>query len=562
MHHQHTRALALPMALVLLIALASPALSAEKKEKDSRPEYTLAPVVTTAEKRKENIQDVPASIAAISDVTIEDASMTSTEDALASVPNIHLTRLAGHSGISFINSRGVSGSTYAGSNGTALYVDGAYFAGGVDTDLLDVERIEVLRGPQGTLYGRNTQAGVVSIISKKPGNEWEGKASADIGNYASMDYRASAGGPIIADTLFLRIAGRLFESDGYLVNKFNDNHIDARNDKMGRLALRWTPTDRIEVNLSTDTQSYSGSYGGYIPMDKMRERPHEVNYNFDGSAEQDSNSQILRAEYSHPRFTLTSVSTRRRWKSDEWTDLDFSPADIMYANYFHESTGYSQELRIASSDEKKTDWKWLLGTYLFNEKFTTDYLTSYRQGVPAFGIPPFENYKYNVTETNGYAVFGQTTYTLFDKLDLTAGLRYDYEEKDFKYKEHNIPDLSAARMPPRISAGNRRLFPRPSQGGDRIPMDQGFHDLCQCRQGLQERRIQRLQHGRCRKALRIRILMELRGGHQVNVARQPVANQPDGLLHRLAEQPGHPAGHFVRGPHHQCSGSLQPRLRT
>lgn len=128
------------------------------KEEETRKEYELGTITVTAEKRKESIQKVPVSISALSDIQIEDAGIVDIEDVIYQIPNLHMMKTGSHGSQSTLFMRGIMS---IGEPTVGFYVDDVYYSGGFDTELLDVERIEVLRGPQGTLYGRNTEAGVI-----------------------------------------------------------------------------------------------------------------------------------------------------------------------------------------------------------------------------------------------------------------------------------------------------------------------------------------------------------------------------------------------------------------
>jgi iron complex outermembrane receptor protein len=416
------------------------------KEEETRKEYELEIITVTAEKRKENIQEVPVSISALSDIQIEDAGIVDIEDVIYQIPNLHMMKTGSHGSQTTLFMRGIMS---IGEPTVGFYVDDVYYSGGFDTELLDVERIEVLRGPQGTLYGRNTEAGVINIVTKKPGNQWEGKASASYGNYNSQNYSAAISGPLVQDKLFFRVSGKYFLSDGYFDNTFLDNDdADDRDDLNGRAVLRWAPTEDLDITLSNEYRRYRDGYACFAPLDEVRRNPHDVSLDFEGSADQDVNGQTLRLVYDREWFTLTSITSLRDWKSDEALDLDFSPVDFMRQQILYEYDTFSQEVRIASP-EGSGPFRWLGGGYFFDEKKDTEFTFDYRQGYPAWGIPPFKSYLNNVLDTKGYAFFGQATYTLFKKLDLTAGLRYDNEEKDFTFDGYYDQDLSPWGMLPK-----------------------------------------------------------------------------------------------------------------
>jgi len=416
------------------------------KKEENRKEYEIGTMTVTAEKREEDIQDIPVSISALSDIEIEDAGIVDIEDLIYQIPNLHMVKTGSHNPYGSLFIRGLS--TVINST-VGFYVDDVYYSGGSDTELFDVERIEVLRGPQGTLYGRNAEAGVINIVSKKPGNQWEGKASVSYGNFNTQNYNAGIGGPLFQNKLFFRVSGKYLRSNGYFDNKFNGNdECDDRDNFNNRTLLRWTPTDAWDITLSTEFQKYRDGNACFAPLEDVRHNPHDVNLDLEGSDDQDANGQALRVAYENEWFTLTSITSLRDWESEMNIDIDFSPIDYMRLKFFNASDTFGQEIRLASA-KGSAPLQWLAGIYFFDEKIDAKNTYDYRQGYPAWGLPPFQDYQDSVTDTQGYAFFGQTTYTLFEKLDLTAGLRYDHETKDFEFDGHFDQDLSMFGMLPK-----------------------------------------------------------------------------------------------------------------
>lgn len=410
------------------------------QEEQALKSYELEGITVTAEKRKKNIQEIPASITALSEIQIEDAKIVDTEDLTYLIPNLFMIKSGNHGAGGFLSIRGIT-PTMAGAPTVGFYVDDIYYSG-FDIELFDLERIEVLKGPQGTLYGRNTEAGVINIITKKPGNQWEGKAAAGYGNYNSQNYNVSIGGPLVQDKLFFRVAGKYFLSDGYFDNTFLDNDdADDRDDLDGRALLRWLPTDSWDVMLSGEFQRYRDGNACFAPLDEVRRNPHDVNVDFEGSAEQDKNGQNLKVLHKGEWFTFTAISGLRHEKYEEENELDFSSADLMRLQMSKDTDIFSQEIRIASAKDS-TPLEWLAGIYYFDEEEDSKVSFAMRQGIPPYGIPPFQNITDSTTDTKGYALFGQATYTLFEKLGLTAGLRYDHDKKKFEFDNYYDQDLS------------------------------------------------------------------------------------------------------------------------
>lgn len=210
-----------------------------QKEK-ARGEYKLETITVTSQKREENIQEVPASITALSEIQIEDAGIKDMEDLAYYTPNLHIVKIGNHAE-QYPVIRGMFNRMTSGNPVVEVFVDGVGYSRclAYDPDLYDIERIEVLKGPQGTLFGCNTEAGAINITTKKPGNIWEGKASAGYVNYDSQDYSAAIRGPLIKDRLFFGISGKRYLSDGYYENDYlGTDDVEDMDDMSGRARLR------------------------------------------------------------------------------------------------------------------------------------------------------------------------------------------------------------------------------------------------------------------------------------------------------------------------------------
>jgi iron complex outermembrane receptor protein len=219
----------------------------EKKEEVKRP-VEIGRMTVTAQKREENVQDVPASISVFSDIEIEDADIRDIVDLVHFSPNMHM-KIPGTDNMIVI--RGISTFDMSKYSPVGFYVDDICFPVNYmqNPDLFDIERIEVLKGPQGTLYGRNSESGVINIITKQPDNELRGKIFGEYGNYDTShgnidSYRAggSISGPIVRDKLYLGLSGQWEDSDGFMKNEYNDDDEAAEIDHInGRATLRWDP---------------------------------------------------------------------------------------------------------------------------------------------------------------------------------------------------------------------------------------------------------------------------------------------------------------------------------
>jgi iron complex outermembrane receptor protein len=332
-------------------------------------------------------------------------------------------------------------------------------------ELFDLESMEVLRGPQGTLYGRNTESGLINMVTKKPGNVFEGKAFGGYGNYDSYRIGANIRGPILKDKLYIGVSGQVKVSDGYVENKFNDDDKAADVEhKNGRVTLRFTPTDGWDISLIGNTMDTDDHYGEWRYINgPMKTDPHEIKQDEDQYSKQKGNDYTLRVKYTGDSFNLISVSSLVDYEHDCFSDMDFGadPQNRTTGTATYEDKQFSQEIRV-SSPEDSGPFEWLAGVYGFDEELDTyfDYYIVNAWGMADMSLMrPVAN-----IDTRGYAGFGQGTYTLFDKLHLTAGLRYDHQDLEgdvsgkyfdfatFSYKDYDCDkDLDYDEWLPKFS---------------------------------------------------------------------------------------------------------------
>ncbi len=396
-------------------------------ETQYRHNVGLETITVTAEKREEDIQDVPVSITALSSLQIEDAGISTISDISTRIPNLTIFNWGSRS-YSFVFVRGIGATKNEPAIG--FYVDDVnYLSSGVfDTNLFDIERIEVLRGPQGTLYGRNSLGGVINIITRKPDNEFHSRLTATAGNFNKAEVNAALRAPVVKDKLFLGLSAMFAERDGYIENDFLNRDMDYRESFSGRGMLRWLPNDRLDFTLNLDGEKINDGVFPLTTWDEVKRRPFHVNYDFEGENERDIFGSSLRAVYEAPLFKLTSITAWREWQNDVSFDPDFTPLKMFTGFVNSDNNQLTQELRF-SSHEGDTDLKWLFGAYYFKNNSEVGTQTFNHQS-------PGGRYAFSDLTSEGYAFFGQATYTLFNKLDLTAGLRYDHEDKDMDHASH------------------------------------------------------------------------------------------------------------------------------
>ncbi len=410
-----------------------PMVSAGEKQTNTstEKEYKLEPVIVTAEKREIDVQEIPGSVSVIDTKQIEDFNLKTTMDIVSMTPNLYITQSGNPMTASYASMRGIT-SSMTGTSVLGFYVDGVYYSPGLDISLFDVERIEVLRGPQGTLYGRDSEAGIVNVVTKRPGDQWESSLSVDIGSFKTYEGKAMVSGPVIQDRLGVRGAIRYYETDNYFENRYDgSDDINRMENLDGRLSLVATPSDQLDLQLIYDFQHYdSPSYAPFAPMDSDDLRK-SIDMDYPGESDKDANGLSLRAEAKWSDVSLVSITTGRTEDYLAANDIDLMPVDLNNMIIDGETDTMSQELRLFSTDERP--FQWLGGLFFLWEKRSRDYDVWMNFMNMGMGMPGETLYLRNETETTGFALFGETSYRFFDRLKLTLGLRYDLEQKDFDY---------------------------------------------------------------------------------------------------------------------------------
>ncbi|MGD1850108.1 MAG: TonB-dependent receptor domain-containing protein [Cyanophyceae cyanobacterium] len=386
-------------------------------------------IIVTAEKRPEDLQDVPLGVTALTEQDIEDADITSLEEISRNTPNFSFFP-SGNRFFSLYSIRGISnGSSLANRDPIDFYIDGVPtgLVAFTNLDLPDLERVEILRGPQSVLYGRNALAGVVNIITRKPTNEFEVTGSGQYGNFDDLDFRASVSGPIIDDELFFRLSGSYGSRDGYVRNTFLDQDIDYQSGWTGRAQLRWVPSEEWDILLNASFDDYDEGGPPYVVLDQSD--PFESEQDFDGFNELTSDSQSLRVAYTHLNFRITSVTVRRFSRTGFEFDGDASTLDGLLRTTGEANTSvFSQEL-LLQSPEDVDKFQWTAGAYFeSNQLNQSDNGIEFGADVALLGFP-FPAGASSLgdveTDTTTFALFGQVSYQPTEALTLTAGLRYE-----------------------------------------------------------------------------------------------------------------------------------------
>ena len=428
----------------LVLGLNVPAATAQTEGIQASPQPIR--IVVTAEKTPEDIQDVPISLTAITEQEIEDADITSLEEIARNTPNFSFFP-SGDRSFAVYSIRGLSNSSFISTRDPVdFYLDGVPygFASFLDVDLPDLERVEVLRGPQNVIYGRNSLAGVVNLITRKPSDVFEFSGVTSYGNFEDLDVGVSVSGPLIEDQLFFRLSGSYGSREGYVRNTLLDRDVNEQSGGNGRIKLLWTPSEAWDIALNASFDDYQDGASSYVPLSQSD--PFEAEQNIDGFNELTVNAQSLRIAYTFPSFRVTSITAHRRSRNDFEYDADYTAADAAVRVVDELMTRiFSQELRLQSPEEADRI-EWLLGAYYESNQLDSrdNGLRFGSEAATLFNLPEGAlNLSDSEVNSNSFAVFGQVSYRPIEALTLTTGLRYEMTNSTLESFERtlSIPNL-------------------------------------------------------------------------------------------------------------------------
>lgn len=394
----------------------------------------LADLIVTGQKTPTSLQEAPLSETAVSADVIQSADVRMIQDAVKFAPNTFINEFTARK-LSNPFFRGIGGSPL--NPGVTTYFDGVPILHGnaANLNFLNVEQIELVRGPQSTLFGRNNLGGLILVNSADPEEFWTGQTVASVGDYSMFDVRATASGPL-SDTAGVSVSGGYETRDGYHVNQVTGHDVDTRSSRFGKVRFLLQPTEDLTMRLTVSGESsHDGDYG-LNDLAALRLRPYIVNRDFEGSLERDAVLASLDLRYNMGSVDFTSLTGYLNWKTSNITDLDYSAAPGITRRDEEEGDQFTQELRFSSAADSPmiigngAGLSWQAGLFLF----TQDYAQAATNQInPPFGGPvpfPFATTTTADLEDFGLGLYLHGTLRLADRLDLTAGVRGDYEEKE------------------------------------------------------------------------------------------------------------------------------------
>ncbi len=390
-------------------------------------------ITVTANKVEEDITDVPQSITVIDDEILKEKGLKNIPEVLNQIPNMN----AKSNGA--VNFRGLQPSYFTNNNPVVIYIDGVAYSSssGFDASLLNVERIEVLRGPQGTLYGKDAIGGVIKVVTKEPGNEWHGNIGAEYGSYNDIEGSFNVSGPLIQDKLYLGVNARYQQDDGWITNDYTgDDEANKSNRQNLGAFLLYKPTDRFTAKLTLSGDFYEqdwfsgcGLPGGTDASVFDRDDAENCSFDEETSSQTDSLAQSLHLTYEFDSVTLSSTTTHRDVELESFGDrdrmADTSWDGLIQFNYEYTET-WTEEVRVSSNNTEGV--RWIAGAY-----FDTGDMEKDPYGIQAVRQGSYYEQKFlSETESETMAVFGQAMIPFFHSFELTLGGRYQRIEKEMR----------------------------------------------------------------------------------------------------------------------------------
>jgi iron complex outermembrane receptor protein len=431
-------------------------------------EATGAEIYVTTRHREERLQDVPVSVTAVSGDTLNVQHLDRVADFAAKLPNFSAVQQ--NTRVSGIYVRGLGGNANndGAESGVGLIVDNVFFThvGFSWLDFVDLDHVELVRGPQGTLLGKNTTIGALIVTTKKPSFDPELNLEAGYANFGRYQVRANATGPIVDDVLAYRVTGYLDRSDGWIRNKVDgEKYLDVnRKAVRGQLLLTLPDFTNRLIAEYYETSEYNNFYPPFADANtyvngtaraaswdnKLRtifgytpnyDSPHNADYNTQNRITSKVKGVSNQFDWELGTHTLTSVSAWRQLRFRPSNDSDGSPFSILRAGFDVDVDQYSQELRIASPTGGAFDYQ--VGGYFLREDLVSNNRSTFQSdstryfltgALPSAYLLPLildgvEYSQRGKAQITSGAVFGQGTWHATDRLSLTAGVRYTREKK-------------------------------------------------------------------------------------------------------------------------------------
>ena len=439
--------------LPAVILLALPAVTiAENDEPDEQIEEARAGldrITVTAQRIEESLQDVPIAVSAVESETLEQSGIGNVDDLSMRVPGLSIGRFNPAQPQIYIRGIGSTDQSASGDPSVGVFIDGVYISrhGAMDLDFFDLERVEVLRGPQGTLYGKNVVGGAINYVTRPPSSEFSGRAEAQFGKFNRQDFRGLVEGPV-AENVKAKMTLNRNKRDGYSVNATTGNDLSDEDSIGFRGQLHFLMENDLDILISADyrrarlagtNRECIGEQFIFFPWfapgspfaaSPCSPDPFVNEKTVDGFTDTDVWGLSATATYAMDWAELTSITSFRRAEIDFKDDFSGSDAPLVVRNVDDESDQWTQEFRLTGGDPRQLQW--LAGYYFLYADIDRLENNDFSGNDVPLELPPplsFNPFYFQSNKTTNHAVFGQVTRSLTDRLSLKMGARYTWEEK-------------------------------------------------------------------------------------------------------------------------------------
>ncbi|MFK7828610.1 MAG: TonB-dependent receptor [Congregibacter sp.] len=434
------------LAFSIATPLAAPVF-AQTQTSDGDANFVLDEIIVTARRRDESLQDIPMSVSAFSSQDIEQAGYTNVLDLIEAVPGVTYGSYQAEGQGDSPSFRGVAGNTGDPTlQNSSKFIDGVYVSGSLYTVLFtDIERVEVVKGPQSALFGRATFSGAINYITKKPSEELSGSIDATFAEYGEQRLNGTISGPIIKDKLGFRVSAGL-QSDGSPYDNVTNGQEMGENDiTTGSVSLLFTPTESLSANLyiNYSEAELGEAIRATTPLNEGKLAFPDQSV-IGGNVDQLNNPGIdsettrvnLSIDYDLNNFTLSSITGYGNEETVNEADGNYDPFKVSFLSFLcnagpfigpdcsifqtitaRELETVFQEFRITSPDEGKL--RWLAGVSYFEEEFSTDRQRNFSQNP-------------NIKTSDNMSIFGSISYDLSEQWSMTADARYQEETVELK----------------------------------------------------------------------------------------------------------------------------------
>jgi iron complex outermembrane receptor protein len=409
--------------------------------------FQLPTLIVTAQKEAAKAQDLPISLTTVDQNGLRDSGAQTVSDLFA--PNVWFTEFTARK-LSNPRFRGIGASPA--NPAVATYFDGVpqFNTNSSSIDLLDVGQVEMVRGPQSSLFGRNSIGGLINVTSARPSlSGWTGSLSVPFANQSSRDVRGNVAGPVVDGKVGVALAMQYGRRDGYTVNDLTGNDLDSRSAFSVKGQVLFTPSAAWETRVIVNGERARDGDYALSDLGGLRANPFHTARDFEGHTNRDIFGTTILNRREGMRVSVTSTTGFLKWTTEDATDLDYTPLPLIRRTNDEDSFQFTQEVRIASAPNASLRLsdsamlKWQAGVFLFTQNYNQDAVNSFSPFVlsPFITFPLAQTSPHAELDDVGVGFYGQGTATVANRFDLTAGLRVDNEQKEALLSTFFTPPL-------------------------------------------------------------------------------------------------------------------------